>query len=117
MKLSKVISGPEDLIYIVDIEVITKMFAVKLGVSPKVWKCPCNEAVCQARVVYARGHDDRIYFMSTQTFQKRPPYPTIIIDHVEDFAMFLQSELLPPGDLYVYAYWLQHGLKEAIISA
>jgi hypothetical protein len=106
-----------DKVYIADIEYIKAMFVAELSVAPKTWKCPCAEPACLAAVVYARGHDERFYFMSTQTFQPKPPYPMIAIDNVEDFGPFLDSGILPEGDMHVYAVWLANGLKEAIISA
>jgi hypothetical protein len=105
------------VVFVADVEYIKDKFRGIFAVEPKSWKCPCNEPDCAAWVVYVRGQDQRIYFMATQTLQDGPPYPTMIIDNVEDFDIFLRSDILPPGDLFVYKQWLQQGLKEALLSA
>ena len=118
MSKHNVASSPSNLnVYVADIDYIKSVFVRELGVTPGTWKCPCAEPACRAAVVYARGLDDRFYFMSTQTFQPKPPYPMIAIDNVEDFEPFLDSGILPDGDMYVYGIWLTNGLKEAILSA
>lgn len=104
-------------VFVADVEYVKDTFRGIFDVDPKTWKCPCGVTDCEAWVVYVRGPDQRIYFMATQTLQSAPPYPTIIIDNVEDFAVFLNSNILPAGDLFVYRKWLQMGLKEAILSA
>jgi hypothetical protein len=104
-------------VFVADVEYIKAKFRGIFEREPKTWKCPCGSTNCAALVVYVRGPDDRFYFMATQTFQSEPPYQAIVIDNVEDFDLFLRSQLLPPGDLFVYGIWLKQGLKEAILSA
>jgi hypothetical protein len=104
-------------VFVADPEHIKGVFREILKVEPKTWKCPCEEPGCRAWVVYGRAIDDRIYFMSTQTFQSKPPYQTIRIENVEDIGLFLDSDMLPKGDMFVYRIWFGQGLKEAVLSA
>lgn len=105
-------------VYATTPEHIIGVFREKLGVVAKTWKCPCTDPRCTAHVVYASGGDGMVYFMATNTFQSEPPWPTMVMQNVEDLQTLLTStSLLPAGDLLVYRMWLMQGLKEVLVAA
>lgn len=103
-------------VYIADPDFLAREFELNIAVTPKRWKCPCENPRCVATVLYARDVGGRYYFMCNQTVKPEPPYYAVVIDNVEDIEVFLGSDTLPPDDLAVFARYFKAGLKEAIFS-